>query len=537
MLSENASSVSIAPVISILFPPQENSQNHMTIHRPILWITAAFCVGALAEKFFHPSSTFVMIGSLVFLLMSGLTFRLNRVRFVFLLLTFVGLGMMRMESLQRLPKDHINDAAKFYRRHPAEIEGIIVSDVETRSFFKGKKTVFTLAVKRIQAPWGWQRRSGKILVQIFRPTDLQYGQLIHLRGKLHKPFEFASKSRFSYRDYLARREIHLVLSIKKGEPIQVLATDAGNPITTNSFKIRRRLQRILTDNLPSQSAGIMDALLLGNRYDISKGLKNIFVQTGTAHILAISGFNVGIVASLLFIFLKIVLPHRKGQYCLTILLLIFYAFLTGGQAPVIRSTIMAGIFLFSFLIEREADPINSWGMAAFFILMMNPGNIFDVGFQLSFVSVFFILVLYTPIMQWFSKRWPQLEEHWIVHAIVQSTTVSFVASIGVMGLIAYYFNIVTPITLLANLVIIPLTSLNIVLGVGLLLTGLLCPFLSFAFAACLKVNINLMIFITYLFAQIPGAYFYLPNIPPLLVIAYYLCVAWGTYALLRHLRK
>ena len=121
------------------------------------------------------------------------------------------------------------------------------------------------------------------------------------------------------------------------------------------------------------------------------------------HILAISGFNVGIVAYVIFLFLKIFPLGRRGHYILTILILIVYAVLTGGQPPVVRATIMAVVFLAGFILEREPESINTLSCAALFILLVNPVNLFDVGFQLSFVSVLAIIVFYPKCVSVFAK--------------------------------------------------------------------------------------------------------------------------------------
>ena len=136
----------------------------------------------------------------------------------------------------------------------------------------------------------------------------------------------------------------------------------------------------------------MEGFLLGDRYNIPRHINELFQMAGVVHILAISGFNVGIVAYATFLFLKMFPLGRRWHYILTILLLIAYAVLTGGQPPVVRATIMAAVFLAGFILEREPESINTLACAALLILFVNPVNLFDVGFQLSFVSVLAIIV-------------------------------------------------------------------------------------------------------------------------------------------------
>lgn len=214
----------------------------------------------------------------------------------------------------------------------------------------------------------------------------------------------------------------------------------------------------------------------------------------------------------------------RAQYILTIVLLVFYALLTGGQPSVVRATIMATIFLSSFLVERELDVLNSLAGAALIILLCNPLNLFDVGFQLSFVSVWAIILFYGLFLNLLFKRIPILQRKpWRYFA--QSLAVSLSAWLGVAGLIAYYFNIITPITILANLFIIPISSLLIALGLGLLWMGFFLPSWGFVFALCIKVLINLMIACVFVFSQIPFAYFCLESVSLTQVIIYYMSIS------------
>ena len=244
----------------------------------------------------------------------------------------------------------------------------------------------------------------------------------------------------------------------------------------------------------------MQALLLGDRYNIPASIEELFQYSGVVHILAISGFNISIVAGLIFIFLKLLPIPRKGQYLLTIGLVILYAFMTGGRPSVVRAAIMATVFLAGFVVERETETLNNLALAAGIILLMNPSNLFDVGFQLSFLSVFAIISLYPRLME-ICDHWVPENKSRLLRYIFQSLAVSLAASWGVSGLIAYYFHIVTPIALWTNLIVIPLVSVITALGLGLLLMGVVLPAAAFMFAACIKVLLNLMVGVVFLSVQ------------------------------------
>ncbi len=515
-------------------------------HRPLLWVCLCFALGIVVDEYVRVSLVISSILTAGLILLS-LFIRHRRISTLFLLLAFISLGSIYSRNYQTYPRDHISRISYSDRQDPVVMEGVIVSDVEPRPFFKGKKTVFTLEVKRMKSKWGWKEKRGEILVNLFRAENIRYGDYLSLEGKLHRPFNFSEDSSFSYRDFLYRKGITYILSIKKEGRLEVLQRQRGHFLKDLSLRLKNKLSGILRKYLPHKEAGIMQAFLLGDRYDIPKNVYELFKVSGVAHIIAISGFNIGIVAYVIFLFLKMFPLPRQGQYILTMALLIFYAFLTGGQPPVVRATIMAVVFLTSFLVEREQESINTLSAAALLILLMNPLNLFDVGFQLSFISVLAIILFYSRFTGLFYQWMPEFKEvpeeerrpgrtgrvsfikFKIIRFFLQSLAVSLAAYLGVIVLVAYYFRLMTPVGIIANLVVVPIASLIIFLGMGLLVTGVIFPFVAFTFANCITVLLNLMVASVFFLVQIPGAYFELKNFSLGAVFLYYGLIIFGFY--------
>lgn len=516
-------------------------------HRPLAWVCVSFILGILISGFWEVSFSTVTALTVLFMLLS-LWPRLSKVSAVFLLLAIVCLGMVYTLDYKTLAFDHVGRLPYYLYKDPVLIEGMVVSDVEPRPFFKGKKTVFSLEVTRIKTKWGWKMKRGMILVNLFRSEDIHYGDCIRLEGKLSRPFNFSNDSHFSYRDYLYRKGIMFILSVKKQGYVEVLKQDEGHFLVDLSLQLKHRLRSILEKYLSKGEAGILQAFLLGDRYDIPKNVYDLFKLSGVAHIIAISGFNIGIVAYLIFVMLKMFPLPRPAQYVLAMGLLIFYAFLTGAQPPVVRATIMAVVFLASFLVEREPEAVNTLSVAALILLWMNPLNLSDVGFQLSFISVLSIIVLYPKFMNVFSRWLPGVEgaseeerdphERYgardvIVRYLLQSVALSLSAYLGVVALVVYYFQLFTPVVIVANLVIVPIASLIIFLGMGLLMTGAIFPFLAFAFAGCISLSMNLMVAGVVFFVQVPFAYFSVKDTTVWHVIGYYVFI-WALFCLPWH---
>lgn len=501
-------------------------------HRPLLWVTICFGGGILLGAHL-PVPVWAACGSAaVCVILSFLSFHKTRGFLVFIFISFILLGIIHFRMYKTLPAQHISQVAKFYYGAPVLLEGVVVSDVEQRRRGKALKTTFRLEVKRLKGKKEWRKSQGEVLVNLFRGENIFYGDYLAIEGKLHKPFNFSSENKFSYRDYLDRKGIKYILSVKKQGRVEVFGKNRGNPFHRYVIRFKHRLNAILADHFTGAEKGIMEGFLLGDRYNIPQHINELFQMAGVVHILAISGFNVGIVAYATFLFLKMFPLGRRWHYILTILFLIAYAVLTGAQPPVVRATIMATVFLAGFILEREPESVNTLACAALLILFVNPVNLFDVGFQLSFVSVLAIIVFYPKCVSLFSKlhnkaaRTNKSVEAGmsVLRYIGQSFVLSFCAYVGVAVMVAYYFELVTPVAILANLAVIPLASLIVILGIGLLLTGLALPAVTFLFADCIRVLLALMVQIVFWCVQIPGAYFRVASFPAWVMIVYYLFI-------------
>lgn len=435
---------------------------------------------------------------------------------------FMVVGMMCVANIQLLPPTHVAHLTYHQRASLIMMEGTVVSESDIRQTARGEKTVFELEIKRVQIADAWYDRQGKVMVNIFRKEELvEYGDRIRLNGKLHKPFEVPSRGHFSYENYLKRNGIYWVLSVKKSAPVDIVARRQGSVIYGSLLKYRQRLKQVLEHHLSAFEAGIVQSLVLGGRYSIPERTRELFVQTGTAHILAISGMNVAGMAFIIFLILNVLRVPRRPQIFLTSLVLIAYCLLTGANPSVIRATIMAVVMLWGLLFEEQTDTLNSLGFSAIVILLLDPQSLFDIGFQLSFAGVFSIIYLY-PKIYGLVGRWAKDK---MTTMLMQALCVSLAAWIGVLPLIAYYFQIVTPSSILANIPIIPFVSALFMLGFGLIVTGLLCPSWAFLFAHCIKCVLFMLMVIVDVFSKIPGGYVYVPNIRIHVIVLYYAAMA------------
>ena len=220
----------------------------------------------------------------------------------------------------------------------------------------------------------------------------------------------------------------------------------------------------------------------------------------------VSGFNVGVLCFVVILFLKLARINKSLRIILTVPILIFYCLLTGASTPVVRATIMATTFLLAHLFMREPNMHNSLALAAIPILINNPRQLFDASFQLSFVSVIAIVYLYPKIRVFLRIESLKIK---YFNFFIDGCLVSLSAWLGTLGFIAYYFRIISPITVLANIFIVPLATFISLSGIVLVFCGLISPILAPVFALPTEAAIAILLKLNAFLIQLPFAYFYL----------------------------
>ena len=381
------------------------------------------------------------------------------------------MGALHIRSYNFLPPGHIG-SLEIKGSLDARIQGIVDNDpVITR-----RKSSFYLRIRKLIVGDKDYPLRGEVLVNAFGRGDFNYGDELILEGSLHRPFDFGANSSFSYLDYLKNYGIYYILEVGKEREIIFLGRDKGNPLNSLSFKLKQRMKAIFEQYLSPVNSAVLSGITLGDRQGIPARIREDFIRTGTAHIIAISGFNVGIVVFTVLFLLKAVRIKRKYRYLLAIPILFIHMCAVGAQASVVRATLMAVVVLIGYLLERDTDIINSLSLSALIILGYNPRQIFDIGFQLSFVSLLGIVLLSPRIIGGFKLK---AKTNAAVRFLVNSLSVSLAAWLATAGWTAYYFRIVTPISILANLIIVPLVSLVIILGFTLCLMATVCPATAF----------------------------------------------------------
>jgi competence protein ComEC len=273
-----------------------------------------------------------------------------------------------------------------------------------------------------------------------------------------------------------------------------------------ALSLKKKFEESIYKRLSAIPGSILDAMVLGEKKNIPSVIYKAMMRTGTVHILVVSGFNVGIVAFILVLLLKAARVPRRMRFYIALPLFVVYCLVTGASTPVVRSTLMAIVLMFAYLVERQADIYNACSFAALFILVSNPAQLFDIGFQLSFASVLALVIIYPA-----ARRFLRLGSLKIrpLSYFIDSILVSASAWIGTAGFIAYYFRMVSPITVLANIFVVPLAALITLSGFSLVFMDMLCPYMAVSFASVNELLIKILVQVNFFLIRFPKAYFYL----------------------------
>ncbi len=298
--------------------------------------------------------------------------------------------------------------------------------------------------------------------------ELIYGQRVRARGKLKTPPE---NEEFSYRDYLARSGVY---SYMTDAEITALPGNGGGLFSRAMYLLKARLLKTIYALFHDPEASLLAGILLGVDQGLSPALQEAFKNTGTAHIIAISGFNIAIIAGVFFAAFRALAGERLGAF-LAVLAIAFYTLLVGADAAVARAAIMGSLSLFARQVGKRNSGLNALALAALLMLIYNPLQLWDVGFQLSALATLG-LILYAEPFSNFTARWLERLARRDMSAfsrfVNENVVLTLAAQLTTIPIMAYHFQRISLISFIANPFILPFQPMVMILGGLAALTGL-----------------------------------------------------------------
>ncbi len=513
---------------------------------PLIPILIAYTIGLYGGHFNLPYFSQGLFLLLILLALWVLLIVLKRIRWASwaALSFFFFLGIFSMQSYfhPNHPSSHIS---RFIGPQQILLEGII--DRSPQRTQSGTQLLIK-SHKMISGDRHIPVEGHLLLFMKEESRSLHLGDRLRFLCRLQRPHGFHNPGVFSYERHLAFERIHVIGFLSDEKRWVKVGEGFKNPIFLRIEAWRDHIRDFLGKEGKPPSSSLFQALVLGEQGNIPEEVREHFVATGIAHLLAISGDHIGIVALLSFSLLLWVMKRsellllslsvKKWAAGLTIPCLLLYTFIAGGGISVIRATIMVIIFFLSIVFDRERHLLHTLALAAFLILLFSPPSLFDVSFQLSFLAVLSILYLTPRLLRDLKREGLTIptETSWgqkVWKYVRLSLIVTLVATLGTAPFVALHFNRVSLIGFLANLFAIPWVGFLIV---PISLTASLFSFFFYPLASLL-ITVNqffatLLLKVVGFFASIPFASIHIPTPTALEIILYYLLLF-----LCVHLRK
>jgi len=486
------------------------------MRQPFVGLVLAAIIGIVVADYF-PAITVS-----IFLIANAGALAALRWRFAPLVFAVVGATFFVLHSarITNTPADALAQLAGQQPR-PANVTGIVTTEPKIEA--NGNAT-FLLKLRGAKIENQDIRTDATVFVRWRGRPNI--GDELALFGTV-QPIEVPrNPGEFDMRAYLARRDVKSLFIVRYPENGRILAPGSGFSMLRAAAHSREWMQRILCRDIENSPdvVGLICGTALGLRHQTRDDIEEPFQQTGTLHLFAVAGLHVGIVARLLWTVAMVLRLPRKTATALIIPLLFFYAAITGLHTASVRAAVMSALLLGGIFFDRKVLALNSLAAAAFLILLFDSNQLFTSGFQLSFAVVGTIVLLADPMFVRFGRVAapdPFLPRALLSRAqrfrikagrkLTRGASVSLAAWIGSLPLIYWYFYLITPVSLVANLVVVPIAYFVLALAMLSLIAAPISSGLSIIFNNANWLISHVVLGLVHFFALLPAGHLYLPR--------------------------
>ncbi|MFA5932175.1 MAG: ComEC/Rec2 family competence protein [Candidatus Paceibacterota bacterium] len=361
-----------------------------------------------------------------------------------------------------------------------------------------------------------QPQETEILLSVNLDENYKYGDEINFTGVLKKPENFITDTGkvFDYVNYLRKDGILYVMSYPK---VEIISRGNGNSIQNALFSAKEKFLEKMNLAITGPESLLMGGLILGEKSSFSQALRASFVNTGTIHIVALSGYNVTIVAEwIMKLFARISFVSLNFSIGMGILTIILFILMTGGSSTAIRAGIMATLALIARATGRNYDVARALVLAGVSMIILNPFLlVYDVSFQLSFIATVAVIFLAPRIEKYF--MW--VPERFQLRDIVSVTSAAY---IFVFPFILYKMGNFSLVALPANVLILPFIPFTMMLGFITGFAGLIYYVFAIPFGYVSYLFLHYELSVINFFSHLPFAAFSFPDFPLFLTIAIYI---------------
>jgi competence protein ComEC len=397
----------------------------------------------------------------------------------------------------------------------ATVEGVVAGYPQVRDGGTG----YELAAERLTVDGQTVVAQGRVWVAAPSYPAYRYGDRLRVSGLLMSP---PVSDDFDYRRYLAARGIH---SLMRRPSIEMVDSGGGHPFWRALYAFRARGGQVLNRILPEPAASLTNGMVLGIEGGIPEKVDDAFKATGTSHLIVISGSNIAFLSGALIAALGARLPKRRAVLLAAPAILV-YVLLVGADPPALRAGVMGLVGLGAVFFGRRGTAYVSLCAAGLVMLALNPLTLWDVGFQLSFLTslglILFSKPLTSALLTLLRAHLPVERAKRLTRALGATLIVTLAAQATVLPLILFYFGRLSPVSLLANMLVLPVQPAILAGGIAALLGGLVWQPLGQALATVPWLFLTYTWQVVKVTAALPFASVDVGRVGPTFVIGYYL---------------
>ncbi|MFH1614941.1 MAG: ComEC/Rec2 family competence protein [Planctomycetota bacterium] len=458
---------------------------------------------------------------------------------------FTTLGMVRLISYKE-PEN--NDICHFLTesRILSTIRGTLITEPYinqnknwkfARFIHTGSTSSFYLKLCQARTDTLWRKASGTIRIRVGSPAiGIHSGDYIEAYCWIQPPAAAKNPGQFNLQNYLAQRNVHTVAFIESADGIKVLNTTVPGYIEKLKAKVRQIASNALLGGLQpeDENEAMLQALLLGVRTNIPADAERAFRETGLLHFISLSGLHVGILLAIVWRLCRTAGLLKVGRAVVCLIVLGLFIVIVPARSPIIRAAIIGAVFCAAYMFSRRPHPLNSLALAAIILLMLQPFNLFAVGWQLSFATVLGILLFEKPIEGFFHRLTVDSFNNGKKHRsfgmdfikslgniIIQMLSVSLAAWIGGAGILLYHFYCITPFASLWTVMVFPFVAMVLTFGFIKMILALVLPTASLVLGAAARLTAAGLIRFVELIAGLGISEILVGSIPLSLVLLYY----------------
>jgi len=480
----------------------------MSKSKIFLYLTFSFIFGVgIGSLFINIAYYLFLIIICVSLILILVWRKEQKIKILGFSLLFLALGMTRF-VFSLLPSNNKDINIYNDKKEVIEFHGIVIEEPDIRK----DKIKLIIDSKKIKQKEVLSDVRGKVLIDVTRFPEYEYGDFLNISCQLQTPVEFDN---FSYKDYLAKSDIY---SVCYRANVNVIEHNKGSYIISALLKTKNKFKKIISSILVEPHASFLQGMLLGSKQGIPDELKESFNLTGTSHIIVISGLHITIIAGSLVYLAEILSFPRKYVLLFAILGLIIFILLIGAGPSAIRAGIMGGLIILAMYSGRLSDTKNAILCAASIIILINPKVLrFDVGFQLSFLATIGIVYL-SPYL----KKVLNIVPNFLKMREIIAMTLS--AQITTLPIVIYNFERISLVSPIVNVLIVPLIPLTIIAGFISMFLGIIWLYLGKIFSIFTWFLLEYEIYVVSIFSKIPMASIEVNKIWIGWIILYYIII-------------